>query len=218
MKGSMVDLPFADTDVAAKAGRYVIYVLAVFGGFLVGNVLTLILCRLLAKAMFRRRMPEQLERALRVIGGIVVAALVAFLLFRMGPGWGLGGSGTGEGEGSGGPSNQSQQKQSETGPDSRAKEKPAFLATGLEITILRGRDYPKSYLFEAERAGVELATAKEKLRKRLAESEGRLKFVDILIYKNSTADQSALVKDLVDFADELGLRTSRKKLDRLLPE
>src|SRR5262249_9925716 len=152
VKGSMVDLPFADTDVAAKAGRYVIYVLAVFGGFLVGNVLTLILCRLLAKAMFRRRMPAQVERGPPVLCGIVVAALVAFLLFRMGPGWGLGGSGTGEGEGSGGPSNQSQQKQSETGPDSRAKEKPAFLATGLEITILRGRDYPKSYLFEAERA------------------------------------------------------------------
>lgn len=217
-----MDPLFADADVTTKVGRYVIYVLAVAGGFLAGNILTLILCRVAARLMFKRRMYEQLERSLRIIGGVIVAILVAYLLFRFGTGWGLGGTGSGEGEGSGGPvPNQTEQgkdKQSPAKVDSKTKEDPAFLASGVKITILRGRDYPKSYLFDGETEGVEFAIAKEKLRKRLEESQGRLKFVDILIYKNSTADQSALVKDLVDFADDLGLRTSRKKLDQSLPE
>jgi hypothetical protein len=73
-------------------------------------------------------------------------------------------------------------------------------------------------LFEGETEGVDFAAAKEKLRQRLDDSQGRLKFVDVLIYKNSTAEKSLLIEDLENFAHDLGLRTSRKKLDQLLPE
>ena len=93
---------FADLDVAGKAGQYVMYVLAVAGGYLIGNLFTLLICRVMAKLVFKKHMNLKFERALRIVGGIVVAALIAFLLFRFGHGWGLGGSGSGEGQGSGG--------------------------------------------------------------------------------------------------------------------
>ena len=208
--------------VTTKAGQYVIYVLAMAGGFLVGNWLTWLVCRLAARLVLKRSINLQLERALRILGGILVAVLVAYLLFRFGTGWGLGGSGTGEGEGTGGPTakdaNLGKDKQPPTKFDPKAKEDPATLASGLRITILRGHDYPKSYRFEGETEGVDFPTAKEKLRKRLAESDGRLKFVDIIIYRNSTAEKSALIEDLVEYAHDLGLRTGRKKLDQSLPE
>jgi hypothetical protein len=215
-----VDLPLA--DVATKAGQYVIYVLAVAGGFLIGNWLTWLICRLAARLVLKRSINLQLERALRILGGLVVAFLVAYLLFRFGTGWGLGGSGSGEGEGTGGPTakdaNLGKDKQPPTKLDPKMKEDPATLASGVKVTILRGRDYPKSYLFEGETEGIDLPAAKEKLRKRLEESEGRLKFLDIIIYRNSTAEKSALIEDLEAYAHDLGLRTGRKKLDQPLPE
>jgi hypothetical protein len=216
-----LDPLLADVDVAAKAGRYVIYALAVAGGFLLGNLLTLVLCRLVAKAMFKRRMPEQLERALRVIGGLLLAALVAWLLFRFGAGWGLGGSGTGEGEGSGGvATDQTDQGKGRTPPkgDTKAKEEDPFLATGTKVTVLRASAYPKTFQFEGEPEGVDLAAAKERLRKRVEDSKGRLKFVDLLIYRNSTAETHPVVQEFESYAYELGLKTARKKLDQALPE
>jgi hypothetical protein len=211
-----VNLLLADIDVAAKAGRYVIYVLAVFGGFLVGNVLTLILCRLLAKAMFKRRMPEQLERALRVIGGIVVAALVAFLLFRMGPGWGLGGSGTGEGEGSGGPSKESKQGPGKDTTTTTTPNVETVQASRLRLTIQRAPAYPQTFRFEGEPEAVDLATAKEKLRKRAADSKGKLQLVEIAVYQDSTEVGHADVRGFIDFANEIGIATRVDKVNARL--
>ena len=209
----MVDLLFADIDVAAKAGRYVIYVLAVFGGFLVGNVLTLILCRLLAKAMLKRRMPEQLERAPRVIGGILIAALVAFLLFRMGPGWGLGGSGTGEGEGSGGPSSESKQGPGKEKTSTTSPNVEIVQASRLRVTIQRAASYPQTFRFEGEPEAVDLGAAKEKLRKRATDSKGKLQLVEIAVYKDSTAVDNRDVREFIDFANEIGIPTRVDKVN-----
>lgn len=212
-----MDVPFAVLDFASKAQEFVKYVLAVVGGFIVGNLLTLILCRVFAHWAQKQKMPDPIERALRVVGGIVVAALVAFLLFP--GGWG---GGSGEGEGKGGPTSDSdssgKEKQATPKVDPKSKEDPAILASGMKVTILRGKDYPKSYLFEGETEGVDFAMAKEKLRKRLEDSQGQLKFVDVIIYRNSTAEKSVLIESLEEYAHDLGLRTSRKKLDQLLPE
>ncbi|HKB02649.1 MAG TPA: hypothetical protein VKD90_10540 [Gemmataceae bacterium] len=215
-----MDFLLADVDVAAKAGRYVIYALAVAGGFLIGNLLTLLICRVLAKMMFKRKLPEQLERALRVLGGILLAALVAWLLFQFGSGWGLGGTGTGEGEGSGGPTNQTDQVKGKAEPnvDPKSKEPEPFLATGIKVTVWRASAFPNTFLFEGETQAVELSAAKEKLRKRIEESKGNLKFVDLVVYKNSTALTNSVIEDFENFAYELGLKTARKKLDQSLPE
>ena len=62
-----MDALFADVDVAGKAGKYVMYVLAVAGGFLIGNLLTLVLCRIAAKMVIKDKLNTQLERALRIL-------------------------------------------------------------------------------------------------------------------------------------------------------
>jgi hypothetical protein len=213
----MVDLLFADIDVAAKAGRYVIYVLAVFGGFLVGNVVTLVLCRLLAKAMFKRRMPEQLERALRVIGGIIVAALVAFLLFRMGPGWGLGGSGTGEGEGSGGPtSKESNTSGSKDAKDSKSTELESVVSPVIQVRIGKASDYPRTFWFKGDHEGIDLAAAKKRLDE-LARTVKREPILELRIYQNSTEAGHPEVRELIDHAHSLRFSTRVEKIADRLP-
>jgi hypothetical protein len=211
---------FADLIPAAMVEEFVKYALAVVGGYIAGNIATLILCRVIARYGAKERMGVPLERALRTIGGFIVAIIVALFLFP--GGWGRGGPGTGQGEGSGGETSgkdkQANDKQPPAKVDEKRKDDAATLASGLKVTILRGKDYPKSYLFEGESEGIDFAAAKEKLRQRLEASEGRLKFVDVLIYKNSTAEKSALIEDLETFAHDLGLRTSRKKLDQSLPD
>ena len=208
--------------VTTKAGQYVIYVLAVAGGFLVGNWLTWLVCRLAARLVLRRSINLQLERALRILGGIIAAVLVAYLLFRFGTGWGLGGSGSGEGQGTGGPTakdaNLGHGKEPPPKTDPTGPEATPILATGLKVTVLRGSSFPKTFLFEGEAEGVDLATAKQKLKQRLDQSQGRLKFVDLLIYRNSTEGGHPVVQEFEAFAHDLDLKTARKKLDQALPE
>ena len=214
-----MDPLIAEVDMAARAVEFVKYALIVAAAFIVGNVLTLVLCRIIAKYTTKQKFPDPIERAFRMIGGLILAIVVGYLLFK---GFGFGGTGTGDGKESGGQTpgteNLGKEKQPPTKVDPKPKEDPATLASGLKVTILRGRDFPKSYLFEGETEGVDFVTAKEKLRQRLEASDGRLKFVDVMIYKNSTAEKSALIEDLETFAHDLGLRTSRKKLDQSLPD
>ena len=75
-----------------NAGKFVLGALAVAGGFLLGNLLMLLICRVVAKMAFQSRMNRRLEQALRILAGIAVAVLVAWLVFRGGPGWGFGGA------------------------------------------------------------------------------------------------------------------------------
>ena len=215
-----MDFLFAETDLATKAGKYVLYVLAVAGGFFVGNMLTWVICRFTAKLVLKRSINLQLERALRIIGGVVVAVLVAFLLFRFGTGWGLGGSGSGEGNNEGGPSSETNPAKEKEQPKKVVpkKEEPATPATGIKITILRGSSFPKTFLFEGETEGVELAVAKEKLRNRLNESTGKLKFVDLVIYLNSTAEIHPVIQEFEAFAHDLGLKTARERPNQPLPK
>jgi hypothetical protein len=213
----MVDPLFAEIDLAAKAGRYVIYVLAVAGGFLVGNLLTWVLCRVLAKMMLKRRMPVPLERALRVLGGILVAALVAFLLFQMGPGWGLGGSGTGEGEGSGGQTPKATDKGG--GPekkDTKATELESVVSPVVEVRIGKATDYPKTFWFKGDAEGLDLAAAKKRLSD-LAQTVKRQPILELRVYQNSTEAGHPEVRELVDHAHSLRFSTRVDKVPERLP-
>jgi hypothetical protein len=211
-----VDPLLADVDVAAKAGRYVIYALAVAGGFLVGNFVTLVLCRLIAKAMFKKRMPLQLERALRVIGGILVAALVAWLLFRFGAGWGLGGSGTGEGEGSGGPTPNQSNQGAPAKTDSKAKDLETVTAPVVHVRVEKATDYPKTFRFKGDTEAVDVAAAKKRLEEiaRTAKAEPRL---ELQVYQNSTEAGHPDVRELIDHAHSLRFSTRVDKVKDRLP-
>ena len=213
-----MDLPLADVDLATKAGKYVMYVLAVAGGFLIGNILTLILCRLTARVFFRSRMPEPIERALRVIGGVLLAALVAFLLFRFGTGWGLGGTGSGEGEGSGGqaPNQSDKGKEGQPKVEPKPKEPETVISPVVRVRIGKATDYPKTFLFEGEPEGVHLGAAKKRLADLVTSAKGEPR-LELRVYQNSTESGHPDVKELIDHAHSLRFSTRVEKLGEQLP-
>jgi hypothetical protein len=212
-----VDLLLADADIATKAGRYVMYGLAVAGGYLIGNFLTWVLCRVGAKMMFKRRMAVPLERALRVIGGILVALLVAWLLFHFGAGWGLGGTGTGEGEGSGGQSpNESNKGGGPEKKDTKPTELESVVSPVVEVRIGKATDYPKTFWFKGDAAGLDLAAAKKRLSE-VAQTVKRPPILELHVYQNSTEAGHPEVRELIDHAHSLRFSTRVDKIPDRLP-
>ncbi|QEL21120.1 hypothetical protein PX52LOC_08250 [Limnoglobus roseus] len=72
--------------------------LATAGGFLVGYVLAMILGWMIDKYVFKRPSPAFLHRIGRMLGGLILAILVAMMVFNGGGGEG---DGTGDGTGNG---------------------------------------------------------------------------------------------------------------------
>lgn len=204
-----------------SAGRVVLGVLAVAGGFLIGNLLTLLGLRLLAKFALKRKFNEMLEKALRVIGGLVLAVLVAFLVFRGGSGWGFGGGGAGDGSDPNG-----EGKAVEPSPE-KAKDKkvepPKIDSKTIEIdqigvTVLTAREYPKTFKFDGEREGRDLTEAKARLKELLEQSHGKLRLLTIWIYHDSTASDHPDLRSFQEYARTLDISPLVKKPDRKLGE
>lgn len=86
---------------AERVAQFVVNVLAVGGGFLAGFVLTGFVVWLLDRWLLAGKSPPQLKRAARVVGGLLLAVLVALIVFGSGSGWGLFGAGTGDSKGQG---------------------------------------------------------------------------------------------------------------------
>jgi hypothetical protein len=212
-----LDLLFAD-DVTSKFGRYVIYVLAVAGGFLVGNVLTLVLCRIIAHLTFKRRMYQNLEGALRILGGLAVAILVAYLLFRFGTGWGLGGTGSGEGESAGGPAANDSKHGIEKQPkvDPKQKDLETVISPVVQVRIEKATDYPRTFRFRGDAEGVDLAAAKKRLAELAKSAKGEPR-LELQVYQNSTEAGHPDVRDLMDHAHSLRFATRVDKINDRLP-
>ncbi|OWK40907.1 hypothetical protein [Fimbriiglobus ruber] len=93
----MSTLPFAMMGLdSTRVAQLAVNVLAVAGGFLVGYIATLIGAKVLDKYLTAGKTPLPLHKVARLLGGAIVALLVALVVFGEGGG-GLG-SGTGEGK------------------------------------------------------------------------------------------------------------------------
>jgi hypothetical protein len=200
-----------------NTGKFVLGALAVAGGFLVGNLLMLIVCRLLAKFVFHTMMNRRLEQALRILAGIAVAVLIAWLVFRGGPGWGFGGTGTGEGEGSGGIT-PSTTRPSEQSPNTTDSKKPPseVVSPVLRLRIEAATAYPKTFKFEGSNDAIDLVAAEKVLEdfKGKVKGEPRL---EITVYQNSTAADHPDVRDLIARAHELQFATRVDKVSDRVP-
>lgn len=212
-----MDLLLADADLATRAGKYVMYVLAVAGGFLLGYLFTWFLCWVGAKFILKDRMNPMLDRALRILGGLLAAVLVAFLLFRFGTGWGLGGSESGEGEGSGGiaPSITPQTPQQ---PKTDPKKSPPaeIVSSTLRVRIEAATSYPKTFRFESEAEAVDLAAARKALEEFRSKVKGEPR-LEVQVYQNSTAVDHATVREFIGHAHELNFATRVEKVAERLP-
>jgi hypothetical protein len=200
-----------------NAGKFVLSALAVAGGFLLGNLLMLLICRVIAKMAFHTRINRRFEQALRILAGIAVAIIVGWLLFRGGPGWGFGGTGTGEGEGSGGltpstthPSEQTSTTTTQTKPPSEV------MSSVLRVRVDRASPNPPTFRFESATESVGLAAAK----KVLEDFKAKVKAAPVLevkVYADSTAVENPDVRALIDHAHELQFATRVEKLAERVP-
>jgi hypothetical protein len=208
-----VHVLLADLIPQELVEEFIKYALYVLGGYVVGNLATLIICRIAAYYWSKQRMGLPLERALRTIGGFIVAAIVALFMFPAG--WGRGGPGTGQGEGEGGKEPGSSREVKDKQPsklDPKTKEEEAILATSLKVTIQKATDYPKTFRFNGESEGLDLAAAKKKLKELRDASGRRLQLLELRVYKDSTESGHVDVREFLDYAHGLEIHTRVEKL------
>ncbi len=111
--------------------------LTVVGGFAAGYLFTWVAGVGFDKAVTRVKSPDFLHKWARRVGGVLVALVVAFLVFRGGPGSG-GGSGKGEGDGEGSPATGSVAPQtSQTTPTDKRPEVVVDLSP-VYVTVYAG--------------------------------------------------------------------------------
>jgi hypothetical protein len=200
-----------------NAGKFVLGALAVAGGFLVGNLLMLLVCRVVAKMAFHSRMNRRFEQALRILAGIAVAVLVAWLVFRGGPGWGFGGTGTGEGEGSGGQDSSTNPSNPNTPKVNPKKSPPSeVVSPTLRVRIEAAKSYPKTFRFEDDTEALDLAAAMKRLEDFRALVKGD-PVLEVKVYPDSTAIENPEVRALIDRAHELKFATRVDKIPERVP-
>ncbi|MSR54915.1 MAG: hypothetical protein EXS09_16755 [Gemmataceae bacterium] len=209
---------FADGEV--NTGRIVMNFLAIAGGFLLGYVVTHLVLRLISKFTANKRLPALVERALRVIGGIIAAILVGLMVFGDG-GWGFGGTGGANPGGEGG----GEQKQlPEPRKEAKTPEKvvPApkvdepISGSELNVTVLSPAAFPNIFRFPMETEGLGLADAKKKLDAWKGSNRSELKNVYLMIYDDSTADGHPDLKGFQDYARHIGLIPDHKRINKPL--
>lgn len=100
---SAASFAFLDLN-AGRFAQLVVNVLAVGGGFLAGFLGTGFVAWLLDRWLTGGKSPQGLKRACKTIGGVIVAVLIALMLFGHGSGWNLlGGGGPGDDNGASAP-------------------------------------------------------------------------------------------------------------------
>jgi hypothetical protein len=199
-------------------GRFIVNCLAVAGAFLVGNLLVLGICRLVAKAFFKERMPPLLERALRILGGLALAVLAAFLLFGSGSGGIGGGGGIPGGEGKA--PNLPTDKGKEGVPQKTAPATPSdqtVLDRKVTVTVLKATSNPTRFLFPGDTKGIEIADAIKRLDALARESGGHVK-IELVMYRDSSGPTNDQVREFLNHANSLKLHPNPIELPESSPE
>jgi hypothetical protein len=199
----------------AQVGQVIVNLLAIAGGFLVGQLVTHWSLRLLGHLAFRRQPPEKLLIVLRVLGGVLLAILVALIVFGEGSGFGLfsaGGDGKGgspkvevkEGTGKTDPPKKDEpvKVEEKSKQDEPKDSEPERRAT---VTLLGGQDVrdDRFYLLDGDRTAKTLAEVKAAVEGRQKADPGRpVKLLEIRVYRNSVARSHQAVRALEEWATE----------------
>lgn len=151
---------------STKAAQYLVNGLAVGGGFLAGYLLTWFGANLLDRWMTAGKTPRGVHMTARVLGGLLVAVLVALIVFGQGgDGFGLGGGpGDGKGQGTGdqkgsGASTQTTQPISTDAKPAEPKTDAIPPEQRVQVTLLGGEDVKdeRFYLLDDDRTPHTLA-------------------------------------------------------------
>jgi len=160
---------------AARFAQLFVNSLAVLGGFLAGYLLAALLAHSLDRVAFRRKSPPFLHRVCRLLGGVALAVLVAFIVFGHGQGWTLLGGGldgTGDSEKTG-TTQPISMDLPQVRPSSATAPLKAVEPTGerIRVTILGGSDVKTERFYViGEDPPRSLVEAKDVLRRRTDEA------------------------------------------------
>ena len=205
----------AATPFSIPGAAEVVKCLAVGGGFLVGTVAGGAVAWALNRWVFANKSPEWVKKAARVACGVLVAAVVAWLVFGDGSGGGLfgGGGAAGDGTGKGGdtkadPAAKAEPPAAATKPDAKALPKlppvkPPDVKpsdVGLNVTFLGGSDVvgERYYLFDGERMTFE--ELKAAILKQKSEATQRVYLAALFPATNRIAEESVNVTQVTDWA------------------
>ncbi|MBX3398049.1 MAG: hypothetical protein KF873_04860 [Gemmataceae bacterium] len=139
--------------------------LATVGAFLVGYVLVALLGWLFDKYLLKRKSPELLHRVCRLLGGLILAILVAMMLFGGGGG---SGDGTGDGAGTGTASPGPASNAESTDPKAVAAKVAPPVEVRVRVLVLGGTDVKdqKFYVVDDDPAPLAFADAKSAIQRK----------------------------------------------------
>ncbi|HEY2786188.1 MAG TPA: hypothetical protein VGJ05_14570 [Fimbriiglobus sp.] len=203
---------FAFLDLnPAKVAQFAVNSLAVVGGFFAGWVLFGFIAWALDRYAFLKKSPQGVKRVIRLVGGILVAILVALIVFGHGQGWTLFGGGM-PGDDNGGNPNPAtettskEQKKPESSP-TPAKNLPPAEATE-KVTMLGGDDVKneKFYLLDGDPAAKTFAQVTASLRAKKDGLAGKRLAVEIRFPEANVLprDHPAVIR-LARWANEAGI-------------
>jgi hypothetical protein len=216
------DIPTALlVGVFSNIGHLVTGLLAVVGAFFVGNILTGILVWSFYRSVKKRKCNPLAMRALRLVGGVLLALIVAAIFFGEG-GFGLGGGGETPGTdgapGKAGFTDDGKDTKKEANPEK--KQSDASSEERIRITMLgeEAKD-DRFYLFEDQPQPKNFAEITDLILQRKPTSTKPVTEIAIYTYKNTADRQNRIVTRLDKWAQEQGFHVSyRESRDRSRPE
>jgi hypothetical protein len=214
----MIAALLAQAPAGSEAfGRILVNALAVAGAAFLGGLLTGVAVQLMVRGVTLSRVPRWILWALRVLGGVAAGLLVYTLLFRTGLGgglggiWGFGTPGSGQGHAGTGEGTVATTRETSPAPDTaRADRSTAPAGVGaLRIEVLglwNGKpiDDGRVYRVEGEEERHDLAGV-ERLIEERKQAPSPLREIDVVITRDSPAQDKPLVQDLVSWAQRNGL-------------
>lgn len=192
--------------------QMVLGVLAVGGAFLLGYVSVMLLLSVGLRIVTKKLVPLRLNKLLRIVGGLALAAIVAMFVFGDGGmGYGAGAGGL-PGSGKGAPDRKRtasptaaelQPPVRETvPPDSDLKPERRVRVTVLGGAIQSGRFYQ----FETQPGGLTLDELKTLVADRRDKPGSPLTQIEIMVYRDSPDVGGKVVRDLQTWSNSQGLR------------
>jgi hypothetical protein len=181
--------------------------LIVIGAYVVGYIGSGILYAALDRWVFKKKTPDPIKKTIRVIVGIVVAVIVASLLF-----WGGGGGGEGPGGPGPGVGNEKSDKKGDepTNPNSKDKAtpEPVKLPEGkaertlLAVTFLGGGDVTSGRAYMLGNEKKNFAELTDSIKKRKAAEPNGVKLILGRTGVDPVSRQSTGVKALEEWAEK----------------
>ncbi len=179
--------------------------LAVGGGFLVGYGVTAVAAYFLDRRLTGGKSPEGMHKALRMLGGVAGAVLVALLVFRDGGGGPGDGPGTTAAPGAGGGPGTTAVTTKAADPTPLVKPpEPPRTEEVVRVTVLSGADVvgEKFYVVEGRAEKLTLDEAKRQLAQRKADTMKSLT-VQVVLGPRANPDGSG-VGGLISMAQDAG--------------